>query len=249
MSVDVAIELACQPRAKLGSDGLLTAVKSQGQAAVIEQLATRQGVPPERLRVDLSGSGERVLDYPDLRAQAVQLTGLEAFCAGCPANIFRPTFGCLTAVRYPIGAEAERWLVEHLPAEAERPPGADIVRALRDFSIDGRRGAEMRQRGFLEAPAPAVGRIGNVEVTSDQILELLLFSRHESGVMRMLLLAFGAVEPVPADRIMAAYHGEEPLRPSLLPGDDDARSIGDFKRLFLAFLVGSRLDAPVRVAP
>lgn len=249
MSVDVSIELACHPRTALGSDGLLAAVKAHGQATVIEQLAQREGVPPDRLRVDLRGPGERVLDYRQLKVQAGQLGALESFCRGCPANIFRPTFGCLTAIRYPIGADAERWLVEHLPDEADRPPGADIVRALRDFSIDGGRAAEMRQRGLLESPAPVVGRIGDVEVTSDQILELLLFARHGSGVMRMLLLAFGAVEPVPPDRVVAAYRGEEPLRPALLPSDDDARSIGDFKRLFLAFLVASRLDARVRIVP
>lgn len=249
MSVDVSIELACHPRTELGSDGLLASVKAQGKAAVVEQLAQREGVPPDRLRVDLGERGGRVLDYHRLKAQAGQLGALESFCRGCPANIFRPAFGCLTAVRYPIGADAERWLVEHLPNEADGPPGADIVRALGDFSIDGDRVADMRKRRLLESPAPLVGRIGDIEVTSDQILELMLFARHGSGVMRMLLLAFGAVEPVPPERVVAAYRGEWPLKPALLPSDDDAGSIGDFKRLFLAFLVGARLDGPVRVVP
>lgn len=247
MSVDIAIELACEPRVRLGADGLLAAVKAQGQAAVVEQLAAREGRPPEQIRVGLGGGG--TLDYGALRSRAAALEGLDRYCAGCPANLFRPAFGCLTAIRYPIGADALAWLVARLPARSDAPPGSEIVRALRDFSLDGARGAEMRRRGLVEGAGPAMGQVGDVAVSSDQLLELLLFARHGTAAMRMLLLAFGAVEPVPEDRVIAAYRGEVPLRPALLPGDDDERSVGDFKRLFLAFLVASRLESPVRIAP
>lgn len=248
MSADVSIELACQPRSALGSSGLLAAVKAQGQAGLIEQLARRDVVAPEQLRVDL-GRGDEPLDYRALQAAAAPLTDLAAACAGCPANVFRPTFGCLTAIRYPIAADAETWLGQRLPSDGASRPGFDLLRAIRDFGLDGARGAEMRRRGFLEGPRPAVGRIGDEPVTSEQVLEILLFSHHGIAVMRMLLLAFGAVEAVPPDLVEAAYRGEVPLQPALLPRADDPRSIGDFKRLFVAFLVGSRLDAEVRVAP
>ncbi len=96
------------------------------------------------------------------------------------------------------------------------------------------------------APQPAIRVFGELTVSSDQLLELLLFARYGPDAMRMLLSLFGAVEPIPNDRLLAAYKGEEPLRPALLPAEGEDESIGDFKRFSLSLLVGARWGWPSR---
>lgn len=250
MSVDAWIDRACEPRRSLG-DSLLELVKARGRIELIERLAAQAGTTPERLGMDLTGPAgvEQPLDYRELQGQTEPLRSLEAHCEGCPANLWAPSFGCFTAIRYPIEPEAERWILERLPADLSTSPGIYLARAIEEFEIRGERVRQMRQQGLLAHPDGLARRYGPSLVTADQVLELLLFIRLDAPSGRLFLILFGAVEPVPADQLQAAIGGQHPLRQAVFLAPDDPPSVSDFKRLFISLLAAVQLETVVRMVP
>lgn len=250
MAVDAWIEFDCEPRRTLGSGELLRLVKLRGYVELIEDLARQQGARPEDVPVDLAGpDGEQVLDYGRLQGRTAPLRELASHCTGCPANLWAETYGCVTAIGYPIDAAAERWLLEHLPADLSVEPGLHLVRAIRDFNIEGARVRQMRAQGLLADPDGLARRFGSFTVTSDQALELLLFTRLQPAAARLFLLLYGAVEPVPRDQVQAALAGDVPLKQAVFLTESDSPSVRDLKRVFVSLLAAVQLGTVVRLAP
>jgi hypothetical protein len=217
---------------------------------LIERLAEQQGIEPTAVAIDLiSGEAEVALDYDHLVERTEALRRLERHCENCPANLWTDSYGCIATVRYPITPEAEGWLLDQLPDDLTIPPGAHLLRAINHFQIDGVKPRLMRQQGLVAAPAATTRSWDGTSISSDELLELLLFTPLAPGATRLLTLLFNVVEPVPEQDVPAVLRGELVPRQAMYLRPDDSPSIADFKRLFLSTLVAGQLGVTVRVAP
>lgn len=128
MGADFILHSSCQPKQTLG-DGddragtaeMVRLLKVGHMARYLEECAREEGKSPDELSLTREErnvtTGEvvtRPLTYRQLRAQEERLTPLAAHCAGCPVNVLAKTFGCYGALRYPIRARSEEWLMDRL---------------------------------------------------------------------------------------------------------------------------------------
>src|SRR5262249_17680474 len=113
-----------------------------------------------------------------LREQEGRLAPLAPHCADCPANVFGDSFGCYGALRYPIRARSEAWLMERLQPP-HTPGGYLCLKAIADFGYDGELIQRWRERELFELPRPIEraldpSRPGETTVNSNQIWHALL---------------------------------------------------------------------------
>lgn len=249
MALEVAIELECEPRRELGGAGLRDAVKAAARAGVIERLAAQESASPEDLPVDLvSGMTEQRLAYSDLRASALPLDRLRAHCQGCPVNLWSDSFGCLSEVPYPIGADAGPWLLARFPDDLTVAPGSLLVQALTDFDVDGRHARQMRAQGLLLGE-PVQRRWAQGAITSDQAIDLLIFVKLGVAATRLLALLYGAARPVPPDQVMHTLQSGEGLEQGVYFEGGDSPAIRPVKQLLISLLAAGQVGAPVSRYP
>jgi hypothetical protein len=150
MGADYILHRSCQVKQTLG-DGddvagtveMLRLFKAGNMARYLEQQAREEGKSPEETSVVRqernAATGEivnRPLTYVDLKQQHERLTQLAPHCSGCPACVLSRTFGCYGALRYPIRARSEEWLMERLQP-ADSPGGYLCLKAVADLGYDG----------------------------------------------------------------------------------------------------------------
>jgi hypothetical protein len=121
--------------------------------------------------------------------------------------------------------------------------------AVDHFKIDAAKPRLTRQQGLLDAPRAFARRWNGTSISSDQILELLLFTPLAAGATRLLTLLFNVVEPVGEAEVPAVLRGELGPGQAMFLQANDSPSVSDFKRVLLSTLVAGRLDVVVRVAP
>src|SRR5690349_21103299 len=134
MAIDYFLDLPCEPKRRLGADGLLERLRR------LERL-----VPAGK---GAAGAGEALDVGFDLRPVAFH-------CGRCPGNHAGRQFGCFGSVHFPLSCEAEEWLVKLLPTRKSfREPSPEdarqseaarvLIQRLRELGIDGR---EVETRG------------------------------------------------------------------------------------------------------
>ena len=241
MVIEYAIELPCEPRRRLGADGLRDRLRR------LQALRDRPGL----------SAAER----EEVREATFTLRPLAFHCARCPANHAGRPFGCCGTITSPFSADAEEWLVERLPGTLEtkepaagngsHPETTEAVRALleavRAERVDGRPVDERYRKGpLLERPQAAVRSYGSLlrrrRLTSSQLLQLLFFASR--------------VEPVTAERVCRALgvwedhgHGADGVPEVVFTEpvlEDDDPSVAELKEFLLALIVACSLDLAVR---
>ncbi len=252
MGVDYGIQLQCPPKEALGDD-LLGLVKLRSRARVLRAVAGDEEAAAARVR-DVRREGteteEREVTLDELERAAAPLAEHAPACADCPANLLDDSYGCVGSIPYPISSQGEAWLLERLPARVDEPPGALLLKALRDFGLDGQRGSMMRAQGLLEATQAQGARWGEVIVSSDQLLEYLFFCEQGTAVTRLTLLSFGAVAvPEQPEELWAIVRGERPLPPYELAGTEGDPTVAALVRFFAAMHRAASLGTSVWVAP
>lgn len=245
MSLDTAIELDCEPRRVLGSTELIDHVVARDRLRVVEAVASHQGVAPEAVGIDLvTHAGEAPLDPAALRDQARSLERLSPHCTGCPVNLWSESFGCVLRLEYPIGPDVGPWLLTRLPDDLSVPPGTLLTQAIADFTIDGRRARQMREQGLLLGE-PAVRRWSDSAISSDQVIELLVFVKLGVAAIRLLALLFGAARPVPPQSVMTVLQSGAGLEQGVYLEADDTPSLRSVKQLLIAILAAGQVGASV----
>src|SRR3978361_2360907 len=115
MSLDLTLDLSCEPKRTLGYGNadtgtrvLLNLFKIETIAATIRQQAVVKGRDLAQARVKMqivrsdAEPETRELTLPEMDEETAALAALAPHCNGCPANGGGKRFGCLRIVNYPI---------------------------------------------------------------------------------------------------------------------------------------------------
>ncbi len=243
MRVVYWIDWSCEPKRQLGIEGLRRRLRE------LERLSAGSAVTEDE--------ATRALEA------GFALRPLAFHCGRCRANHRRREFGCLGALPLPLSARAEEWLMERLPQTLKLETGSpeerrrlaavrELLRLLRGAGTASD-ALERRLRSaapvrLLQRAEPAVRRYGFLlrpeRVSSSQLLDLLL-CRGELGPLlgETVLRALGVW--------VDGTSGSDGLLEAVFTQPEehsDDPSIAALKRLFLALMVASSLDAAVRSA-
>ena len=269
MAIDYIIEYDCHPKRELTAAGILERIKERARAAeVIEWFrAAGDTREPDQMGFEYSRNtpadqgDTQLIVVQDLLDHAAVLDDHAHHCRHCPANRGRGAYGCIGFIEYPLSARAESWLLDQLPVPDEplvwlllrqgiRNLGYDgaTIKALRDS--DGEN--EDRSRAYFELPIAPQRRLGEVNVSGDQALEMILgvgerIIPNHAGI---LLLFFGAIDrDLEAEEIQdissldASKRGAISFELSPLPESDAC--IGEFFAFFGALYTAWQLNVPL----
>ena len=266
MAIDIIIDYQCVPKETLGTEGILERLKGQERAEEVIRLFRRNDDdrPPSKMGFEFTRStpdGQeetRLIVVQGLLDEAEELKPLESYCEGCPANVGERPFGCMSFIQYPVSGEAEAWLLDRLPVPDEPLVWLLLKQGVQEFQYDGKSVTPMRavrqddgSGVYFEAEQGALRRLGEIEVTADQVFEMIFGVGHinpnHAGILLLFFLAI--------DRDLDA---KQIMRVSSLPANaktdfpltikderDDDRSIREFKAflraLYRAWALGMRL--------
>ncbi len=237
MAIEYTVELACDPKRQLGTQGLIRRLR------VLRQYQ----------------EGDTSVEDAARRA-SFDLRPLAYHCAHCPANHARREYGCSGSVALPIAPEAEQWLIDRLPGEHRQRRGAHPSEAARVQSLRGIHrliqehgilGVEVDRRRGPDGIAEArrgrrrgYGVFGHrLVVTSSQLLEAMFLH--------------GAVSPALGElicRVVGAWEDGEPGDDDLAnvffdlpPQPRDPPSVIDLKQFLFALIIAGSLDLELKV--
>lgn len=261
MAIDHIIDYDCIPKQTLTSEGILERIKGRNRAEEIIKLFRRNGDerPPSEMGFEFTRStpeGQeetRVIVVQELLDAAAELEPLEHHCAGCPANRAGRPFGCMDFVNYPISAKAEKWLLDQLPVPDEPLVWLLLRQGIKEFKYDGQSVVPLRESDstYFESPQPYQRRLGEFEIDSNQLFEMIFAVGNVNPNHAALLLLFLHAIPreVEADdimRIAPAPDDVETRYPFRLDyRDDDDETILQLKDLLRSFYVAWILDVKI----
>lgn len=243
MAFDYVLEFPCGIRKVIPEKKLVVMVgyRSLAQFAFDEARKAEPVAAPEALlakyQVNVSQTRpdgvvtQTPMTIGELVELARPLVQYQALCADCRANVADRPFGCMAKINYPIRKEAEEWLLARLPADPAEPGLALLFRFLSEVGVDGSAVDGLRPRLF-ELGAPLTRRWApDRQVTSSQILHLLLFG--------------GNIGPQQA----ALYTKVLGLTSVLSDPHPPSANIEQFKTLMCAIVMSGRLDAAISADP
>jgi hypothetical protein len=276
MAIEYVVGLSCVPKSELGAAELFSRVKHKQQGETLSRVFAERGLDPKttpietHLRRPDGTETKGMVTVDQLLAEGESIAPLAAHCEGCPANLHRTAFGCWGAIAYPIRVETEKWLLGLLPADLSTTAGQLLLRAVEDFGYDGGRAAELRGEGggaFFEDDTPEGVRWQMppaeetdeadedeaVELTVDQILQMMFFVGDVQPAHAVMLCLFLGVLPydVDPDLLGAAIADVEArhglLEGAQLPEPSAAPQIGAMRSFLAALLLAARLDVEVQI--
>jgi hypothetical protein len=260
MAVDYIIDYQCIPKQKLGAGGILERLKGRARAEAVIAVYREQGDtrPASEIGFEFTRStpeGEqetKVFVAQDILDAAEDLTPLEDFCYGCPANNTGQAFGCMAQIEYPLSEQGERWLLSRLPDNREPLTWLLLQKTMARVGQHSEAVQTMRATGRLfEAATPPIRRIEEFQASGDQLFEMLFLTGHiRPSYAAMLLVFLGAIHrDLDADELMRLSDSPEDALtryPFLLGRDPaDDRTLTQIKRflraLWLAWGLNTRM--------
>ena len=232
--IEYTIEVECEPKRRLGVDGLFDRLR-----CLAGTMATDTPAPEETMAA---------------RRAEFQLRPLAFHCTRCPANHQGRAFGCFGMIQCPVSEEAEEWLIELLPETLK--PGKEapqveylqeLIHRLRSFEITGKAVDDHHRTGSLIEARRGFGkRYGSIlrpqVLTSSQLFQLLfLQERVEPADAELVCRALGVWED--------GGIGDDGLPEVIFtqPADeDDDPSIGDLKHFLMALMVACSMEVGMR---
>lgn len=204
MAVDYIIEYQCIPKQKLGAQNILERLKARARAEAVIALYREQGDnrPASQIGFEFTQStpnGEsetRVYVAQDVLDAADELTPLEDYCYGCPANNTGLAFGCMAQIEYPLSVQGEEWLLNQLPDNREPVTWLLLQQMLKRLGKNDETFQAMRPSGTLFEATTAPERLfGEFKVNGDQLFEMLFLQGHiRPSYAAMLLTFLGAIQ-------------------------------------------------------
>lgn len=258
MAIDYIIDYQCVPKHTLTTQGILDRIKGSARAHAVINLFRKNGdnrpadqIGFEMARATPDGQQEtRVVMVKDLLEAAAELTPLEHYCNGCPANNLQRPFGCMGEIQYPISDAAELWLLNRLPVPDEPLSWLLLRRAIEDADDDAGEISAMRAEGqpYFQERGVLVRKLGEITVSSNQVFKMLfLMGSIKPAYAAVLLVFFGAIpRDLEADELLhLSSSPEEALEryPFQFQDEDgDDRSIAQLKRFFGALYLAWGLN-------
>jgi len=260
MAIDYVLAVGCEPQKALGVERLVELHRTRILARSALAHMREDGEPrhPAEIEVQLTvrkpgGDSGRGVTLQHLLDEAAPLDGVAHHCATCPAGLPRE-FACHRRIRYPIPEHVEQWLMARLPTHLATTAGALLVRGLGEFSWDGAPTAKLRAAGttyFESRVAYGVrweGPDGNIEISSDQLFQMMFMVGHLAPTHCLMLALFLGV--IPHDTSVHLLKDEagrkEALAAASVPSepDSDVEQLAAFLR---ALAVAARLDATILI--
>jgi hypothetical protein len=215
MAIDYVIDYDCVPKRTLGTDGILERLKGEERAHSIIELYRQHGddrTPKEMgfemVRTAADGSEEtQIVIVQHLLDSAKELSPLEHYCDGCPANRTGDPFGCMGRISYPLSPFGEAWLLNRLPEPTDTLVWLLLREGIMKFGYDGSTARGLREAGntIFSERRTIQRELGEITVNSDQVFEMTFLLGHiQPNHAAILLLFFGALDRslFEADQIM-----------------------------------------------
>ncbi len=259
MAIDHVIDLNCVPKETLSTPGLMARLKARERAAAIIKLYRDHGDqrPPaemgfEMVRRTHDGNEEtQIVLVQDLINEAAPLDSLQRHCKGCPANCADKPFGCFDSINYPISQAAELWLLKQLPTPDEPLILLLLRNTVTEYVFNRAEVKHMRETPgvFFETGERFGRRIEDVQITTDQVFEILFLQEViQPAHAALLLLFFGAIpREMDAETLMSLTQmgaDEQPKAVPFLLQDElsDDESITALKDFFHALHTAYQLN-------
>lgn len=271
MAIDYMIELDCAPKRELSGAGILERLKERRRAQeVIEWFrAAGDERPPAQMGFEFSQStpsdsgDKQLIVVQDLLDHAAVLDEHAGHCRSCPANRAGRPYGCAGFIQYPITALAETWLLERLPVPDEPLVWLLLRQGIQNLGYDGAsfkalRDADADQAAdgptYFELPNAPQRRLGELRVSSDQLLEMIfgVGERIIPNHAGILLLFVHAIErDLEAEAIQEISSSESATRERynfrMSETTESDPCIGEFIAFFHALYTAWKLNAPLFV--
>ena len=260
MAIDYVLAVGCEPQKTLGVERLVELHRTRILARSALALMREDGElrPPAEIEVQLTvrkpgGDSGRGVTLQNLVDEAAPLDTVAHHCATCPAGLHRE-FACHRRIRYPIPEHVEQWLMARLPTQLATTAGALLVRGLGEFGWDGAPTAKLRAAGttyFESRVAYGVrweGTDGNIEISSDQVFQMMFMVGHLAPTHSLMLALFLGV--IPHDTSVYLLKDKPGLSQALANAtlasepDADIEQIAAFLR---ALAVAARLDKTILI--
>ena len=244
MGIDYVIDLDCEPKQALSTEGIVNLVKARSRAETILAMARQNGDnrPPTEITFKIAVNRMGKMETTDASVQMLldQASGLEehrSACANCPANRDNPNgYGCYDSIGYPLEADTEAFLLSRLPDKLDGPAGYMFQSAMNDFAWDGAQAADMRAQGetfFRQRTAPS-RKWSGLSITGDQLFHMMFHvGAIGSSHAMMLCLFFGLVS--------LGDNADAERAQTVQPQSTNARQMIDFLNT-LAFASSQKLD-------
>ena len=265
MAIDYIIELDCQPKRALTAAGILDRLKERERAETIIRWFRDAGDdrPPSEMGFEYTRSApgdpesRQLIVVQDLLDHAADLDDQAHHCVGCPASRDGSPFGCMGFVPYPISARLETWLLERLPVPDEPLTWLLLKQGIQRLGYDGASVKALRDldgegdaRKLFELPVAPMRRLGELRVTGDQALEMIVgvgerIIPNHAGI---LLLFFGAIDrDLEADQIKDISSVGGQIRQRYTFQMESAPGTEAMRDFFYAMYLAWQLDAPLYV--
>jgi len=225
MAIDYVLAMGCEPQRTLGIERLVelhrTRILARSALAHMREDGDQRGASEIEVQLTVrkpDGDSARGVTLKDLLDESSPLDAVSEHCAHCPAELPRE-FACHRRIRYPIPEHVEAWLMARLPTALGCTAGALLVRGLGEFGWDGEVTAKLRASGttYFESRAPygvrwdgdgaptddrgtpvgsaAEGRRGSIEISSDQLFQMMFMVGNLAPTHCLMLALFCGVIP------------------------------------------------------
>ena len=269
MAIDYMIELDCAPKRALSAAGILERLKERQRAQeVIEWFrAAGDERPPAQMGFEFSQStpsdsgDKQLIVVQDLLDHAAVLDDHADHCLSCPANRGGRPYGCAGFILYPITALAETWLLDRLPMPDEPLVWLLLRQGIQNLGYDGSSVKALRNADdhhaadgptYFELPDAPQRRLGELRVSSDQLLEMIFgvgerIIPNHAGIL--LLFVYAIERDLEAEEIQDLSSSEPATRArytfEMTETAEGDQCIREFVGFFHALYTAWKLDAPL----
>lgn len=250
---------------RLGSRTLVNLIHAREMVDYHRARPRQDGKPIEEVRVKLPVLGDECREEQEhsigeLETQTAGLVQLEPYCANCPANAHRRSFGCIGGLKYPIKSAVEQYALDRV-ASPDRIGGALLLETLQ--GADGSHTRGFRAESKFEALSGPSRKLPEntyrkTSLTADELFEPLLIQRGflPAWMALNVLLWFDAVTldnkvPATVNDVLTMTRMEVTERPKRTKSHLGVHSPGarseDFRGFLKLLYVGWSRDLPVAI--
>jgi hypothetical protein len=260
MAIDYVLGMKCEPQRRLGVERLVNLNRTRilARSAIAHMREDGDLREPNEIEIQLTmrkpeGDSARGVTLQDLLDESKPLDEVAEHCQECPIGLTRE-FACHRRIRYPIPERVEQWLMARLPPQLGCTAGALLVRGLGEFGWDGEPSAKLRAAGdtYFEARVPFgvrwEGDDGTVEISSDQLFQMMFMVGHLAPTHCLMLALFFGV--IPHDISLHDLKDEvgrtRALETATLPTEPDP-FIEQFAQFLRTLAVAARFDVSILI--